>query len=223
MEDPEKEIRFIKDSIRLLKDDVETTLLSRGWAVTDLDVADEEPLEWFWPPTAPVGYGGTREWGDTVPADLRERRPGMYPPRQTPWTAPTRLTKEGEHWRLDYGAAIAQQPDESKRYSSEAELIADLERIEWWPMSVEEARRIRCERVFEVISAAAWDQHYQAVFPTEPYLSRVESVGEPGGRFPEQGSRSAQRQLIDADAWVSAVRTARVGGENWGTGRPEKQ
>ncbi len=43
MEDPEKEIRFIKDSIRLLKDDVETTLLSRGWAVTDLDVADEEP------------------------------------------------------------------------------------------------------------------------------------------------------------------------------------
>lgn len=30
MEDPEKEIRFIKDSIRLLKDDVETTLLSRA-------------------------------------------------------------------------------------------------------------------------------------------------------------------------------------------------
>lgn len=30
MEDHEKEIRFIKDSIRLLEDDVETTLLARA-------------------------------------------------------------------------------------------------------------------------------------------------------------------------------------------------
>lgn len=59
--DPEDELHFLTESIHLLRDNVETTLLERGWAVRDLGVDDEEPLEWFWPPTAPIGghsFGG---------------------------------------------------------------------------------------------------------------------------------------------------------------------
>lgn len=55
------EIRMVKAGWRLLGYDVQIQLLERGWAVTDLDVADDVPLEYFWPPTAPVGYGEMTE------------------------------------------------------------------------------------------------------------------------------------------------------------------
>lgn len=227
-DDIEKDIRFLKDSIRLLGDNVESTLLTRGWAVADLNVDDEEPLEWFWPPTAPVGYGGLPEYVD----DVMRRRPGMFISRKTPWVAPTRLTKVGDRWRLDYGQAIAQKPDKPRYYSAETELIADLEQIEWWPMRVEEAREIRAYRLLETTTAAAHDQHHQATFPTAPYARwqddlQAHLLYEQSGDRAEQpdtprtdGNLEARLRLIDADIWASAVRTARAGGEGWGANGP---
>ncbi|MGJ9426404.1 hypothetical protein ACHABX_11255 [Nesterenkonia halotolerans] len=91
---PDDEIRFIKDSHRLLGNHVGSELLSRGWEVTDLDVDDEEDLEWFWPPTAPLNYRGHPEW---VPPSVRVRPQMAGRPRSTPWTVPTRITGTAAH------------------------------------------------------------------------------------------------------------------------------
>lgn len=45
--DADDEIRIVRDGWRLPGDDVKTLLLSRGWAVADLDVGDDEPLEFL--------------------------------------------------------------------------------------------------------------------------------------------------------------------------------
>lgn len=171
--DPEDEIRFLKDSFRLLRDNIETELLEHGWAVADLGVGDEEPLEWFWPPTAPVGYGGLPEWSD----EAIQHRPHLYGPRHSPWTVPTRLTKTADRWRLEYGEAIAQEPDQAQEYAEDAALLDDLERIEWWPMRVEEAKRIQAERVMHTTHADAYDQHSLGfTLRTEPYDSRMNEL-----------------------------------------------
>lgn len=80
MADLDDEIRILKESIRLLGDGVQTTLLNRGWAPKTLDVADDQPIEWFWPPTAPIGYGGLPELSDLA----IQKRPQMYGRRHTP-------------------------------------------------------------------------------------------------------------------------------------------
>lgn len=218
------EIRILKEGWRLLGNDVQAELVARGWAVAALDVADDEPLEFFWPPTAPVHYGGLPEWRDR-PA---EHRPDLHPPRRTPWTAPTRITRTDTGWLLVYGQAIAQDPDEPVEYTSDEVLMADLERIEWWPMSVDEAHQIQRERLYVVTAAAANDDHYQGFTITEPYGSRITELmehvrfdavqqnglgaaDEPSTSRP-RGNLDARMKLIDAAAWASAVRTSRVAG-----------
>ncbi|WP_251021998.1 hypothetical protein [Streptomyces sp. ISL-10] len=161
MADSDDPICFTLGMLRFLGDDVASTLSERGWAVADPDVV---PLEWFWPPTAPVGYGGLPE----MASETMRKRPHLFGPRHTPWTAPTRLTKTGTTWTLEYGKAIAKSPDAPRAYADEAELRADLERIECWPMPVDEAKRLRAERIVAVTTAIAHDNHYLAVFPTDP-------------------------------------------------------
>ncbi len=230
---PEDEIRFIEDAVRLLRDDVGSHLLSRGWAVVDLDVGDEEPLEWSWPPTAPVGYGGLEERGEEVvrgwPQPSHERR--------TPWTVPTRISATGGTWTVRYGRAVAQEPDTPTVFAAAAELLADLERIECWPVDVDETRRIQAFRLLETTTAAARDDHHRAVHPTEPYTSRMAAIRthqrfeHPGDLGPPHrvppptprphGDLGAQLRLLDAQAWASAVRTARAGGAGWGIDGPD--
>ena len=123
---PEDEIRFILNAMRWIDADVASRLWTRGWVVADLTVGEGESLEWFWPPTAPVGYGGLPEWGD----EIMQRRPQMFGPRQTPWTRPTRITGTGAVWTLEYGEATAQKPAARTRYLDAAALTSDLERIE---------------------------------------------------------------------------------------------
>src|SRR5688572_25655388 len=83
MADSNDPICFTLGMLRFLGDDIASTLSERGWAVADPDVV---PLEWFWPPTAPVGYGGPPEWA----SETMRKRPHLFGPRHTPWTAPTR-------------------------------------------------------------------------------------------------------------------------------------
>ncbi|NYF12112.1 hypothetical protein HDC34_000406 [Pseudoclavibacter sp. JAI123] len=96
-------------------------------------------------------------------------------------------------------------------------------------MSVEESLQIRMERVFQATYAAAHNEHYPGFTSTEPYVTRYNVVlrqlrlgkaqgGAPGavaGSSPShpRGDLNAQLLLIDAEAWASAVRTARVAGE----------
>ena len=202
--------------------------------VADLEVADDEPLEFFWPPTAPVHYGGLPERRDR----LAERYPTLDSPGRTPWTAPTRITRTDAGWLLMYGDAVAQVPDEPVEYTDDAALIADLERIEWWPMTIDEARQIQRERLYVVTAAAAKDDHYQGFTITEPYGSRItelmehvrlDAVQQHGLRAADEPSTSRPRgdlharlKLIDAAAWASAVRTARVAGDDSGTNGPKR-
>lgn len=65
-----------EESMRLLRDTVESTLLARGWVVADLRATGDQPLEWFWPPTSPVDYARHPEWIDP---GLRAH-PQMYTP-----------------------------------------------------------------------------------------------------------------------------------------------
>ena len=226
---PEDEIRFILNAMRWIDADVASRLWTRGWTrgwvVADLTVGEGESLEWFWPPTAPVGYGGLPEWGD----EIMQRRPQMFGPRQTPWTRPTRITGTGAVWTLEYGEATAQKPAARTRYLDAAALTSDLERIECWPMAVEATREIRAARVLDVTTAIAHDEHYLAVVPTEPYASRgnvirahqlfeqARDLGvtatEPPAMARIRGDLHAQSMLVDAEAWASAVRTARAGGD----------
>lgn len=231
---PDDEIRFILNAMRWIDADVASQLWTRGWAVADLTVGEGESLEWFWPPTAPVGYGGLPEWGD----ETMQRRPQLFGPRLTPWTRPTRITGTGTVWTLEYGEAIAQKPAAPRTYRDTATLIADLEWIECWPMQIEETREIRAARLLDVTTAIAHDAHYLAVFPTEPYASRgnairahqrSEHAGSQGAAGIEpppvariHGDLRAQGMLLDAEAWASAVRTARAGGAGWGLNGPEE-
>jgi hypothetical protein len=108
-------------------------------------------------------------------------------------------------------------------------LLADIEGIECWPMSVEESLQIRMERVFQATCAAAHNEHYLGFTYTEPYVTRYNlvmrqlrlekaqggvhgAVAVPAPSRP-RGDLNAQLLLIDAEAWASAVRTARAGGE----------
>ncbi|WP_020172019.1 hypothetical protein [Gordonia polyisoprenivorans] len=232
MSSADDEIRFIRDGYRLLKQNVAAEVWSRGWAVTDLDVGDNEPLEWFWPPTAPVGYGGLPDWG----SEFMQLRPQMFGPRHTPWLSPTRITTTAAGWRVDYGEAIAQKPDASSEFSDAATLLEELERIEWWPMTIAEVLRLRADRVLQSTVARAHGDHELGVYPTEPYSGQRDAIldhivaeaaperrrgTQPPG-FPRQhGDLHAQLMLVDADAWVSAVRTARAGGAGWGPHGPE--
>lgn len=221
---PDDEIRYILNAWRWIAADVASRLWTRGWVVADLTVAEGEPLEWFWPPTATVGYGGLPEWGD----EIMQRRPQMCFPRQTPWIQPTRITGAGREWTLEYGEATAQKPASPRTYADDATLIADLERIECWPMTIEETREIEAARIVSLTTANAQDAHYLAVFPTEPYVSRERAIrahqlfehqrarGVAGAEQPSTprlpGDLNAQSRLVDAGAWASAVRTARAGG-----------
>lgn len=224
---PDDEIRFDIDAYRALRDVIGARLLERGWAVTDPIVSDDESLEWFWPPTAPAGYGGQRS-----PFGEAERRyPQFYRPPRTPWILPTRFSQDGEHWTLRYGSAIGQEPEAASMFVNMEDLVADLERIECWPMSVEEFRRLRADRIVVVASALARDEHFLAFDITEPYTSRLASISE-HRRFdtprqhlllePDQpestrvrGDLTAQYLLVDGDAWASSVRTTRAGGVAW--------
>ncbi|MGW0364801.1 hypothetical protein [Streptomyces sp. NPDC002990] len=183
MADSDSLICFTLGMLRFLGDDVASALSERGWAVGDPDVV---PLEWFWPPTAPVGYGGLPEWA----SETMRKRPHLFGPRHTPWTAPTRLTKTGMTWTLEYGKAIAKSPEAPRAYADEAELRADLERIECWPMPVDEAKRLRAEWIVAVTTAIAHDNHYLAVFPTEP---PVRGHRQPSGHRPRPSGTGRSR------------------------------
>ncbi len=229
MSDFDDEIRILKESIRLLGDDVQAPLLDRGWAPETLD----EPIEWFWPPTAPVGYGGLPEWSDLA----MQKRPQMYGHRHTPWTKPTRITRTDRGWLLQYGEAMAQAPDEAVEYSDDAELLADLRRIEWWPMSIDEAEQLQAERLLHTTCADAHNLHSRAFFMlTEPYCTRRNEILEhlfsntkvtvgdvmegKNDAWKWTGDLQARLRLIDAEMYASAVRSARAGGEGWDTSGP---
>lgn len=220
--DPEDEIRILREAIRLLAGQVGARLWERGWMVTDLNVPDGEPLEWFWPPTAPIGYGGA--------SPAAPLRPGMMREHKTPWLIPTRLTLDAGRWVLQYGQTRHQKADAAKSYADHDTLLADLQRIEWWPMSVMEARETQAWRVLEVTTAAAWDQHYRGAHCTEPYAGRIDALrahlrfeenralgmdADPPATPRPPGDLGAQLRLLDAEAWASAVRTARAGGEGF--------
>ncbi|WP_226532675.1 hypothetical protein [Microbacterium paraoxydans] len=223
------EIQALLNGYRQLSSDVPSTLLSRGWTCVNVDAADDDALEWVWPPTAPIGYRGLREW---VPPGARAR-PGMHVPRRTPWTAPTRfLQHPGAVWDLRYGEALAQQPDAPKRFTADAELLDDLDRIESWPMSVEERRREERNRLWNTTVADAHNDHYLGMPITEPYGSWLDEIDARlearDGRVDdahsselEFGDLHAQRRLVDAAAWASAHRTARLGGPGWSSDGPD--
>ena len=227
------DFRFEMNTLRWIDADVTSQLSRRGWAVNDLSVGATEPLEWFWPPTAPVGYGGLPDWSD----EPMQRRPQLFGPRLTPWIRPTRIsgTTTGT-WIVEYGEAAALQPAALQKYEQDAELVAELERIECWPMTVEETQQLRVARVFEVTTAMAHNAHYLGVLLTEPYASRQNLIrvnqryehsqyrGTPGNELRPvarlSGDLASQSLLNDAEAWASAVRTARAGGDGWGVNGP---
>lgn len=209
--------------------DVPSTLVSRGWMCVNPEAGDGDAVEWVWPPTAPVGYVGRLEWKEP---GVRVR-PQMYAPRFSPWTAPTRLLQhpDGE-WQLEYGAALAQEPEESRNYVDTVALLDDLERIECWPMGLEEWRAEAMGRLWRTTVAAAENSHCVAVPITEPYGSRWDAIHErrlirdkarvddAGASDLDVGNLSAQWRLVDAEAWASAVRNARVGGPEWSPSGP---
>lgn len=188
-------------------DFVGVDLVARGWVVEDSG-ADERV--WFWPPTAPARYGG-----------LGDPRVGSLGPRDidwgewtTPWKSPTRLKKTGDGLLLEYGEAIAQKPDEPREYFDRDELKNDLERIESWPLSIDEMEEIRMKRIYDVTRAAAHNDHDCTPYYTEPYVSRIKELRKkdskmlPGGEWQWRGKWS----LLDAEAYASAMRNERVGG-----------
>ena len=233
VDSPEDDFRFEMNALRWIDADVTSELSRRGWAVADLSVGKGEPLEWFWPPTVPVGYGGLPDRGD----ETMQLRPQLFGPRQTPWTRPTRITAtRAGAWILEYGEATTQRPILPRKYEQDAELIADLKRIECWPMTVEETHEIRIARVFDVTTAMAHNAHYLGVLLTEPYSSRQNLIranqryehsqcrGTPGNEMRPvtrlSGDLASQSLLNDAEAWGSAVRTTRAGGDGWGVNGP---
>lgn len=116
------------------------------------------------------------------------------------------------------GEALGQKPGLSGWYLEEASLLADVERIDWWPVAVQEACRVQGERVMSVTTAWAWDNHYLSGIVTEPYGSRMDKISALRELPPEKlplGRLDAPYLLVDAEAWASAVRTARAGGAEW--------
>jgi len=198
--------------------------------------ADADPV-WVlvWPPTAPAGLADA-----TAPPDpVATPRPGLGRPRETPWTSPTTLTSVGDGWRLEHGATDARPADPPVEHADAASLTADLERIECWPMDVDEYHRHRLDRLFVAVSAQARDEHYQGHVPTEPYASRIRELqrhlradhlgAEAASTLPTplaprpRGDLLARLLLVDADAWASAQRTRQAGGAGWdldGRARP---
>ncbi|MFT4258134.1 hypothetical protein [Microbacterium sp.] len=219
MTSADDEIHILKEGWRLLGHHVQAELLARGWQVTNLDVADDAPLEFFWPPTAPVGYGDHTEAAPRRPPEMSSSRPN-------PWTRPTTITHVGSGWLVEYGAAIAQAPDAPIEHTDDDALLADLPRIEWWPMSVDEAGRLEHERVLRTTYADAYDQHSLGYgIMTEPYLSRLREVCDRIYSNPAvmtddpqpwrwAGDLRARARIIDGEMWASAVRTARAGGDD---------
>lgn len=230
MTSADDEIHILKEGWRLLGHDVQAELLGRGWVVADLTVADDEPLEFFWPPTAPVGYGGLPEWSD--PAMQKRRQ--MFGSRPTPWHKPTRITRDGTCWRVLYGEAVAQEPDPPTVHADDEALLNDLPRIEWWPMTVEEAKQIQNQRVLHTTWADAYNQHSLGYFiRSQPYEGRTNELRErmqsdkavlmgDTNAWRWAGDLGARARIIDGEAWASAVRTARAGGDGWDTSGPKK-
>lgn len=151
----------------------------------------------------------------------------------TPWTAPTRILQHPDAvWKLRYGEALAQQPDAPKRFAADAELLDDLGRIESWPMSIEERRTEERNRVWATTVADAHNDHHLGIPITEPYGTwlaeidarreardgRVDDTYSPELKF---GDLHAQRRLVDAGSWASAVRTARAGKPGWSSDGPD--
>jgi hypothetical protein len=228
MASADDEIERMNEGWRLLGRDVQVELIARGWAVADLNVSDDTPLEFFWPPTAPFGYGGLPKWSHVG------QETENYRARPTPWVSPTRITQVGSAWRVDYGEAIAQAPDAPIEHTDDHALLNDLPRIEWWPMPVAEARRIQNQRVLHTTHADAYDQHSLGYrIETEPYESRLREVydqirsetpitmGDPDA-WKWAGDLHARMRIIDGEMWASAVRTARAGGEGWDTSGPKR-
>ncbi len=236
MTSADDEIRIFREAQRLLGKHVPAELLARGWAVADLDVSDDAPLEFFWPPTAPAGYGGLPEWS----TDAAQKRSGMYGSRPTPWIRPTRITRTDSGWQVDYGEGLAQAPDAMIAHADDESLLDDLRRIEWWPMSVKEARQIQNQRILHTTYADAYDDHKRGYsIRTEPYESRLREVydrirsktpnlmtdpvttADPDA-WKWAGDLHARARIIDGEMWASAVRTARAGGEGWDTSGPKR-
>lgn len=219
------EARRLSETVRQMGQEVQVALLARGWAVTDARVEDDQPMEFFWPPTAPHGYGRR----PPEPAVVTRDRARLGEPEPTPWLMPTRIAQVDGGWRVQYGEATAAGVAEPALHRDNASLLADIEGIECWPMSVEESLRIRMERVFQATYAAAHNEHYLGFTYTEPYVTRHNLVmrqlrfektqgGVPGADAVSsppwpRGDLNAQLLLIDAEAWASAVRTARAEGE----------
>lgn len=198
--------RIVQDAARLLGDDVGGGLWERGWALADTGSDRDAPLQWRWPPTAPT----------------------VEP--ESPWSSPTRITQLAHGWQVDYGAAVAQSPARSEIHTDALTLLHDLERIESWPMPIAEARRLRALRIVELTQLRARGDDSHHVRLTEPYTSRLERLHEhqrathqwgrrkgfdPVATPRQHASLAAQATLTAAEAWVSALRTARAGGRGW--------
>lgn len=223
MTSADDEIRIHKEGWRLLGRDVQAELLARGWVVADLNVADDAPLEFFWPPTAPLGYGSQLDQRTSA----EPKPPEMSNPRPTPWIRPSRITRVCSVWRITYGEAIAQAPDTWVEHTDEKSLLDDVPRVEWWPMSVDEARRIQHERVLHTTYADAYDQHSLGYFiRTEPYESRLRELYDriwsktlimmgDAEAWKWAGDLHARARIIEGEMWASAVRTALAGGDGW--------
>lgn len=218
--------RTLVESHELLGDLIEGSLLDRGWRIKRLDAGSDEPLEWFWPPTAPHGYGG-----HDLRDDRRRALPSSPPPT-TPWRQPTRLKQTADGWTVCFGEADHAPAAPSEHYASPSALKDELARIEWWPMDPQEAQQLQHNRILTVVHAWATNTFYQACTITEPYASRLRAIdsreksaqrareGDVGSSAPPAenalpahwagGIPMAQRLLVDAEAWVSAQRTARV-------------
>lgn len=218
----DKALHSLSEGSRLLGHNVQAALISRGWVVADPNPSGDTTVEFFWPPTAPAGYRGpSDDPGSTLTG------PGV--PGPTPWVKPTRITQVGAGWHVAYGEAIAQAPDDPVSHADDQSLLKDLSHIEWWPMTVEEARTLQNERILHTIYADAYNQHSLGFFiKTEPYVSRLQEVNDRILRttpIAEQdadqvrwaGDLSARMRILDGEMWASAVRTARAGGKGWDT------
>ncbi|MBM7795294.1 hypothetical protein [Pseudoglutamicibacter cumminsii] len=224
------DIELFMNAFSSVNQDIGGLLWKRGW-LADTNVADDEELSWFWPPTAPVGFGGLPEWSGR----LAKLPAGTLPPRRTPWTKPTTLRKVNGAWHLEFGQAPQLEARETTKYSNEYDLLQDLKAIECWPLTVEENRDIRMHWLYQAMKAESRHDHYRTVRPTEPYATRIEELQEhvdwendaleaartgrelpaPPQRARPHGDVKAKLLMAEAESWASAVRTARVGGPGW--------